>query len=89
MLRAIVAIALVSGSGFTSSMVTGRPASAQTWAMPLPICPAPITPTRAISGGSASSVPPAGVGFTSTFIQERSSSSASSGSAVNRSATRP
>ena len=61
MLRAIVAIALSSGSGFTSSSITGSPASAQTWAMPLPICPAPITPTRAISGGSASSAPPAGV----------------------------
>ena len=30
-----------------------------------------------------------GVGLTSTFIQERSSSAASSGSATNRSATRP
>ena len=89
MLRAMVAIAFFSASGFTSSRVTGRPASAQTWAMPLPICPAPTTPTRAISGGSASSVPPAGDGFTSTFIQERSSSVASSGNAVNRSATRP
>ena len=38
-------------AALTSSSVTGRPASAQTCAMPLPICPAPITPTRAISGG--------------------------------------
>src|SRR5215472_1131725 len=68
MLRSIVAMARSSAAGFRSSMVTGSPASAQTCAMPLPICPAPITPTPAIGGGSASSVPPAGEGFTSMFI---------------------
>ena len=34
-----------SRSWDTSLIRTSNPAKAQTWAMPLPICPAPITPT--------------------------------------------
>ena len=45
MLRPIVAIALASASDFTSSITTSIPAAAHTCAMPLPIWPAPITPT--------------------------------------------
>ena len=46
----MVALAFSIASAFTSSSTTGRPASAQTCAMPLPIWPAPMTPTEAMSG---------------------------------------
>src|SRR6056300_1635641 len=38
----------------TSFRITSYPAAAITWAMPLPICPAPITPIRLISIARAS-----------------------------------
>src|SRR5271167_128082 len=53
MLRAISVIALAKASCLISTIVTGKPARAQTWAIPLPICPAPMTPTESISGISA------------------------------------
>ncbi|MNG07243.1 hypothetical protein D3C84_905330 [compost metagenome] len=37
-----------SAASEMSTMITSRPAMAQTWAMPLPIVPAPITPTVCI-----------------------------------------
>src|SRR5665213_3627893 len=40
----IVAIPSVMRSGAISLSITCRPDSAQTWAIPLPICPAPTTP---------------------------------------------
>src|ERR1700712_3284928 len=68
MLRPIRFRALVSASCLISTMVTGKPARAHTWAIPLPICPAPMTPTDAMSGGSVpiGAMPPAGL--TSTFM---------------------
>src|SRR5215467_1260579 len=45
MLPLTVAIAALMRSCDVSLSTTSRPASAHTWAMPLPICPAPITPT--------------------------------------------
>ena len=36
-------------SGETSLTITSKPANAQTWAMPLPICPAPMMPTFLIA----------------------------------------
>src|SRR5215471_21223476 len=45
MLPLTVAIAALMRSCEMSLSTTSRPASAHTWAMPLPICPAPITPT--------------------------------------------
>src|ERR1700761_8517184 len=41
--------ALESWSLLMSSRTTSYPASARTWAMPLPICPAPTTPMRSIA----------------------------------------
>ena len=41
----MVAIADFSRSSETSLSTTSNPASAATWAMPLPIWPEPITPT--------------------------------------------
>jgi hypothetical protein len=41
----MVASAFSSAAGFTSTSTTGTPDSAATWAMPLPISPAPITPS--------------------------------------------
>src|SRR6201996_99639 len=68
MVRDISVMALVRASCLMSTIVTGKPARAQTWAMPLPICPAPMTPTDSISGGSVTigAMPPAGL--TSTFM---------------------
>src|SRR5258707_15280616 len=43
-LRSIVSTARSSATGSTSPSRTLNPASAHTWAMPLPIWPAPITP---------------------------------------------
>src|SRR3546814_16212468 len=40
----ITSSARSSCASSTSSSFTCKPASAQTWAMPLPICPAPMTP---------------------------------------------
>src|SRR6478609_4922762 len=49
MLPLMVAIPALMRSADTSLSRTENPASAQTWAMPLPIWPAPITPTVLIS----------------------------------------
>ena len=49
MLPLIVASPAVIRSSEMSLRRTSSPASAQTWAMPLPIWPAPITPTVLIS----------------------------------------
>ena len=49
MLPLIVASPALIRSSETSLRRTSSPASAQTWAMPLPIWPAPITPTVLIS----------------------------------------
>src|SRR5437016_8538520 len=48
MLPLMVASPDVTRSGATSLSATENPASAHTWAMPLPIWPAPITPTLRI-----------------------------------------
>src|SRR5690606_20877614 len=45
MLRSMLDIALSTTSLAMSVIATSYPASATTWAMPLPIWPAPITPT--------------------------------------------
>ena len=45
MLPLMVAMPALMRSGETSLSITSKPASAQTWAMPLPIWPAPTTPT--------------------------------------------
>src|SRR5262245_43290321 len=45
MLPLMVAMPALMRSGATSFSSTSKPASEQTWAMPLPIWPAPITPT--------------------------------------------
>src|SRR6202046_1013882 len=70
--RARLPLMVASPSEMRSTSIslssTCRPASAHTWAMPLPICPAPITPTRASTGGSAHSAPPVGSSLTSIFI---------------------
>src|SRR5262245_25597104 len=44
MLPLMVAMPALIRSGVTSLSLTSKPASAQTCAMPLPICPAPTTP---------------------------------------------
>src|SRR5918994_79829 len=49
MLPLMVASPSLIFSSVRSLRRTSRPASAQTWAMPLPICPAPMTPTVLIS----------------------------------------
>src|SRR5262245_42547625 len=49
MLPLMVAIPALIRSAERSLSLTSRPASALTWAMPLPICPAPITPILRIS----------------------------------------
>src|SRR5918993_1111955 len=49
MLPLIVARPAWMRSSLRSCRRTSRPASAQTWAIPLPIWPAPITPTVLIS----------------------------------------
>src|SRR3954467_2064349 len=68
MLRAISVMALASASCLISTIVTGKPARAHTWAIPLPICPAPMTPTDAISGGSVIMWAISAAGLTSTFM---------------------
>ena len=45
MLPSMVARLALMLSDDTSFNKTEKPGDAQTWAMPLPICPAPITPT--------------------------------------------
>jgi hypothetical protein len=42
-------LAASSAAGFESVIQTSWPVSARTWAMPLPIWPAPTTPTRSIA----------------------------------------
>src|SRR5919107_1567830 len=49
MLPLTVARPALMRSSLMSCRRTSRPAQAQTWAMPLPICPAPMTPTVLIS----------------------------------------
>src|SRR3712207_6561787 len=49
MLPLMVASPALIFSSERSCRRTSSPASEQTWAMPLPICPAPITPTVLIS----------------------------------------
>src|SRR5919112_888042 len=44
MLPLMVARPALMRSSLTSCRRTSRPAQAHTWAMPLPICPAPMTP---------------------------------------------
>src|SRR5688572_21856264 len=56
MLRSISPPALASASALTSVMTMSSPASAQTCAMPRPICPAPTIPMRRISGAAAGSL---------------------------------
>src|SRR5687768_17535121 len=52
-LPVMMPIALGSISALASSMRTLNPETAQTWAMPLPICPAPITPIVLIMASSS------------------------------------
>src|SRR5271169_5640743 len=52
MLRSMTCIALSIVSWLTSPRRTSKPESAQTWAMPLPICPAPMTPIFCIANAS-------------------------------------
>ncbi len=65
----MVASALASASAFTSSIITGKPASAQTWLMPLPIWPAPITPIFWITGLRSNASASSEAGRTATFIR--------------------
>ena len=57
--RAFVAVARVSAAGTVSMRATFHPCCAKTWAMPLPMVPAPITAARLMSVPFGSSAPPA------------------------------
>src|SRR5688572_16851572 len=59
-LRSIVSRPAASASGLISVSSTSSPANAQTWAMPRPIWPAPMTPMRRISGAGTASLIAAG-----------------------------
>src|SRR5262245_56202961 len=55
-------------SAATSLSSTSKPESAHTWAMPLPICPAPMMPTLRMEWAAACSPRAFGRSFTSTIF---------------------